>query len=42
MVELAVVGRDLLHDEHVEFVPALSLRRVAVERAVFTRVTVAF
>ncbi len=42
LIEVAVIGRDIFHDEHIEFVSALSLRRTAVERALFTRVTFAF
>jgi iron complex outermembrane receptor protein len=41
-IELSIVGRDLLKAQHVEFVSPTSPRRSALERAVFTRISVAF
>jgi iron complex outermembrane receptor protein len=41
-VELSVVGRDLVHADHLEFVSPTSPRRSALERAVFMRISVAF
>jgi iron complex outermembrane receptor protein len=41
-LELSLVGRDLLHAEHVEFVPPSSRRTTALERAVYTRISMAF
>ena len=41
-LDISVVGRDLLHDMHLEFVSPTSSRRTAIERAVFTRISVAF
>lgn len=41
-LELSVVGRDLLHAQHVEFGASATMPRIALERAVFTRVSVAF
>ena len=40
--ELSLVGRDLLHSTHLEFVSPTSSRRTELERAVYTRVSVAF
>jgi iron complex outermembrane receptor protein len=41
-LELALIGRDLLHDSHFEFISPTSARRTRLERAVFTRATVTF
>jgi iron complex outermembrane receptor protein len=41
-VELSLVGRDLLHAQHLEFVSPTSSRQTALERAVYTRISVAF
>jgi iron complex outermembrane recepter protein len=41
-LELSLVGRDLLHRSHLEFVAPTSSRRTELERAVYTRVSVAF
>jgi iron complex outermembrane receptor protein len=41
-VELAVIARDLLHDDHLEFVSPTSARRTRLERALFTRAILAF
>jgi iron complex outermembrane recepter protein len=41
-VELSLVGRDLLRAHHLEFVSPTSPRRSAMERAVYTRISVAF
>ena len=41
-LDLSIVGRDLLHRSHLEFVSPTSSRRTELERAVYTRVTVAF
>jgi iron complex outermembrane receptor protein len=41
-LEISVVGRDLLHRSHLEFGAPTSSRRTELERAVFTRVSVAF
>lgn len=38
-VELAVVGQNLLHDQHLEYVVANPNPRVEVERAVYARIT---
>ena len=40
--ELSLVGRDLLHSTHLEFVSPTSSRRTELERAVYTRASVAF
>jgi iron complex outermembrane receptor protein len=40
--EISLVGRDVLHDMHVEFVSPTSTRRTAVERAVLTRISITF
>ena len=41
--ELAIVGNNLLHDHHREFAPELLVyRRVAVDRAVYAKVTLRF
>jgi iron complex outermembrane receptor protein len=41
-LDLSIVGRDLLHHAHLEFVSPTSSRRTELERAVYTRITVAF
>jgi iron complex outermembrane receptor protein len=41
-LEVSIVGRDLLHESHVEFISPTSPRITRLERAIFTRVTVAF
>ena len=40
--ELSLIGRDVLHDAHVEFISPTSSRVTWLERALFTRLTVAF
>jgi iron complex outermembrane receptor protein len=40
--DLSLIGRDVLHDQHVEFISPTSSRITWLERAVFTRLTVAF
>lgn len=41
--EVSIVGRDLLHDAHLEFVsPTAPAQRTMLERAVWVRLTVAF
>jgi hypothetical protein len=40
-VELAFVGRNLLHASHPEFGPP-SLRRVAIERSLYAQARVSF
>lgn len=41
-VELALIGQNLLHDDHVEFGGPASLNREAVERALYGKVTWSF
>lgn len=40
--EVALIGRDVLGDEHIEFVSPTSSRITFLERALFTRVTLSF
>jgi hypothetical protein len=40
--DLSVIGRDLLHDDHVEFISPTSSRVTRLERAIYTRLTLAF
>ncbi|HXG86921.1 MAG TPA: TonB-dependent receptor [Vicinamibacterales bacterium] len=41
-VEIALIGRDLLQQHHLEFSPSSQQRRTQFERALFTRATLAF
>jgi iron complex outermembrane receptor protein len=41
-VEVAVIGRDILHDRHAEFISPTSSRITYLERAIFSRISVAF
>ena len=41
-LELALIGRDLLHPEHLEFVSPTSSRTTFLERALFARAKIAF
>jgi iron complex outermembrane receptor protein len=41
-LELSLVGRDVLHDSHFEFLSPTSASRTRLERALFARVTVAY
>jgi iron complex outermembrane receptor protein len=41
-LELALVGRDLLHRDHIEFVSPTSVRQTRLQRALFTRATLTF
>jgi iron complex outermembrane receptor protein len=41
-LELALIGRDLLHADHLEFVSPTSVRRTLLQRAFFGRATVSF
>jgi iron complex outermembrane receptor protein len=41
-VEISLIGRDVLHDEHVEFISPTSSRVTWLERALFTRLALAF
>jgi iron complex outermembrane receptor protein len=41
-VELALIGRDVLHDSHVEFISPTSSRITRIERALYTRMSIAF
>ena len=40
--EVSLIGRDILHDDHVEFISPTSSRVTSLERAIFTRFTFAF
>lgn len=41
-VELALIGRDMLHADHVEFISPTTERYTRIERAIHARVTLAF
>ena len=41
-VDIALIGRDVLHDRHPEFISPTSNRIVYLERALHTRMTIAF
>jgi iron complex outermembrane receptor protein len=41
-LEVSLIGRDVLHHDHVEFVSPTSTRVTRLERALFTRFTLAF
>jgi iron complex outermembrane receptor protein len=41
-LELALIGRDLLHADHLEFVSPTSVRQTRLQRALFARATLAF
>ena len=41
-LELALIGRDLLHADHLEFVSPTSVRQTRLPRAVFVRATLTF
>jgi iron complex outermembrane receptor protein len=41
-LDLSLIGRDLLHDDHIEFISPTSSRVTRLERALFTRLTLAF
>ncbi len=41
-LELALIGRDLLHDDHFEFISPSAARQTRLQRALFTRATVTF
>jgi len=41
-LELSLIGRDLLHDDHVEFISPTTSRYIRVERAVHARATFDF
>jgi iron complex outermembrane receptor protein len=41
-LELALIGRDVLHPDHLEFVSPTSTRRTLLQRVVFTRVKITF
>lgn len=41
-LELALIGRDLLHTDHLEFVSPTSVRQTRLQRALFARATLAF
>ena len=40
--EVSLIGRDILHDDHVEFISPTSARVTRLERAIFSRFTFAF
>ena len=41
-LELALIGRDLLHDDHFEFISPGAARQTRLQRALFTRATFTF
>jgi iron complex outermembrane recepter protein len=41
-LEVSLIGRDVLHDDHIEFISPTSSRITRLERALFTRATLAF
>ena len=41
-IELALIGRDVLHESHVEFISPTSARVTRLERALYTRMSIAF
>jgi len=41
-IELALIGRDILHADHLEFVSPTSSRLTRLQRAIFTRATLSF
>ena len=41
-LELALIGRDLLHDDHFEFISPSAARQTRLQRALFTRATFTF
>jgi iron complex outermembrane receptor protein len=40
--DVSLIGRDVMHHDHVEFISPTSSRVTALERALFTRLTFAF